>query len=331
LERGTMKIETIPIEKITSNPMQPREKFDREKLEELAESIKTVGIMVPLIVRPKDSGYEIVSGQRRWEAAKAAKLKQLTVIIKELDDTELAVESLIANEFRENLDPWERAKFLKRIKKMAKLETDAELGKLVGMSKSAVGRAFEYLQADDEIREKVAHGQLDRRAAREIASIPDKKTQREVANVATKQDLTYKQTEKLVSTIKSAPEPIRKALLKEKIDVEDVAPIMRNIPEKKVPRVVEELTERKKMRGLETKAQRELDEAFVKGELDADKIKIIRSQDEQIRDKILKVRDSIVYMPPTALKQIQTEKIKKDAIQLIKDIVKAGEKMLQFV
>lgn len=310
--------------------MQPREKFDREKLEELAESIKSVGIKVPIIVRPKGKQYELVSGQRRWEAAKAAKIKELIAIVKELNDNELAVESLIANEFRENLDPWERAKFLKRIKKMAKIEKDAELGKMVGMSIHALQAAWKYLDVDEEVKEKVVHGQLEARTAREIASISDKEVQRKVADIAVKQDMTVKQAQKLISAVKKAPEPIKKAILKEKIDMEDIEPIMDiGIPEKKVPRVIEEFTERKKMRDLEKKAQREMDEAYMKGELDAERVKIIRSQDEQIRDKIRNIRDSIVYMPPTTLKRIQTEKIKKESTRFIEDIINACNRLLE--
>lgn len=327
-----MRLETIPIEKITSNPMQPREKFDREKLDDLAESIRTVGMKVPVIVRPKGRQYELVSGQRRWEAAKAAKMIELTAIVKELDDKELAIESLIANEFRENLDPWERAKFLKRIKKMANLDSDMELGKLVGMSKSAIQTAWEYLDVDEEVKEKVSHGVLSARSAREIGSIPDKEVQRRVADIAEKQDMTVKETQNLVQVVKKAPEPIKQAILKEKIDTEDVKPIIDiGITERKVPRVVEELTERKKMREMETKAQRELDKAYARGELEADKIRIIRSKDEQIRDGIRKVRDTMMYMPSTALKEIQTEKIRQEGIRLVQDIAKAAERMLQYV
>lgn len=215
-----MKIETISIEKITSNPMNPREKFDREKLDELAESAKTVGIKVPLIVRPKGRQYEIVSGGRRWEAAKKANLKQLTAIVKELNDEELAIESFIANEFRENLDPWERAKFLKRIKKMIKVETDEELGRIVGVSKSAIVMIWGYLKVDEEVKEKVHHGELEARSARIIASIPDKQLQRKVAEKAEKEELTVKETEKLVSTVKKAAAPIKKIVLEEKIKPE---------------------------------------------------------------------------------------------------------------
>lgn len=325
-----MRIETIPIEKVTSNPMQPREKFDREKLEELSESIRRVGIKVPIIVRPKGKQFELVSGQRRWEAAKAAKVGELTAIVKDLDDKELAIESLIANEFRENLDPWERAKFLKRIKKMTNADTDEELGKLVGMSKGAIGTAWTYLDVDSEVQEKVRHGELEQRAARDIATIPDKKVQRKVADISVKGDMTVKQTRELVSAVKNAPEPIKEAILKEKIDSRDLKAILDvGVPEKKVQRVVEELTDRKKLRGLEEKAQEKIDRAFVKGELEDANVKIIRSRDEQLRDKIRSVRDSIVYMPPTTLKQIEIEKIKKEAVRLVEDIAKAADRMLQ--
>lgn len=332
LEGKDMKIEAIPTDKITSNPMQPREKFDREKLEDLAESIKRIGVKVPIIVRPRGKQYELVSGQRRWEAAKAAKVEEITAIVKELDDNQLAIESLIANEFRENLDPWERAKFLKRIRKMTKAESDEELGQLVGMSKSAIATAWTYLGVDEEVQKKVRHGELEQRAAREIGTIPDEKIQRKIADIASKKDLTVKQTQDLITAVKKAPTPIKEAILKEKIDAKDIKPILDvGVPEKKVERVVEELSQRKKLRELEEKAQEKTDKAFVKGELEDAKIKIIRSRDEQLRDKIRSARDSLVYMPPTTLKQIQTEKIKKEAIRLVEDIARAADRMLQQV
>ena len=107
--------------------------------------------------------FELVSGQRRWEAAKAAKVKNITALVKELDDNELAIESLLANEFRENLDPWERAKFLKRIKKLTHVENDRELGKLVGMTSTAIQMAWSYLDVDEEVQEKVHRGELSPR------------------------------------------------------------------------------------------------------------------------------------------------------------------------
>lgn len=325
-----MRIEEVSIEKITSNPMNPREKIDREKIDELANSIKTVGLKVPIIVRPKGKQFEIISGERRWTAAKKAKVKKVTVLVKDLDDDEMAIESLIANEFRENLDPWERAKYLKRIKNMAGVESDEELGKFVGMSKQAIQMAWRYLDIDDDVKEKVNRGLLEPRVAREIGSIKDKKVQRKVAKIAAKRDMTLRETESFVSTVKRAPDSIKKAVLEEKIDVEDVKSLVEyGIPKGMEKPTVEELTVRKQERDELRKLEAETDISMVKGEITAKEIKVQKERDEKIYRDFESTSFMVSSWRPFHFERIKSEKWRKKAIECVREIRDSADALLE--
>jgi len=325
-----MKIEEIPIDKITSNPMNPREKIDREKIDDLANSLKTIGIKVPIIVRPKGKMFELVSGERRWTAAKQAKLKTITAIVKELSDDELAIESLMANEFRENLDPWERAKYLKRLKNLTNAKNDADLGKILGMSKSAITNAWAYLDVDGEVEEKVHHGELEARSARAISRIENKDTQRKIAEISIKKDMSVKDTEVLVSAVKSAPKEISKAIIEEKIEIEDVKPLMEyGIPEDKVDATVEELTIRKKRKEDMKKIELETDYAVLDGDLEAKEILIDTSADEKRLRKFQEISDVTRFWTVTTVKMIVTESMRQDAIKCVREVEENCRVLLQ--
>ena len=229
----------IDVDKVKPNPMQPREHFDRDKLKELAESILGNGLINPITVRKKGKGYEIVAGERRWKAHQIAKIKTIPSLVKEYkDEGQVAVESLIENVHREDLDPWEKAKFLIRIKEMENIKSNNELGKRIGMSKAAIDKSLTYLNVDESIKKKVSAGTLNQLQARTIGGLKDKKLQKRVSKIAEK--LTWRDTEKLTSTIKKAPEEVKEALLDDEITTEQAERISKLDTEKSREKAIQE-------------------------------------------------------------------------------------------
>jgi len=140
-----MEIKQIDVNKIRPNPLQPREHFDRERLKELANSIKQVGLINPITVREKGKGYEIVTGERRWKSHKK-KDKILALVKSYKNDGEIAVESLIENIHRENLNDRETGNFLRVIKEKRGFRTDQELANFVGIDNRRVGEFLRLLE-----------------------------------------------------------------------------------------------------------------------------------------------------------------------------------------
>ena len=206
----------IPISQIVPNPEQPRETFDREKLKELAESILNNGLINSITVRKKGKQYEIVAGERRWKAHQIAKIKNISAKIKEYkSEGQVAVESLIENVQREDLNPFEKAKFMVRIKDIEGIKTYQELAKRIGMSYPAVKMSLKYLNVDEEVRKKVSEDTLGERQARVLGTISNKEEQRKVANIS--EGKSIRETEKIVTIYKKSTSEVKDALLDDKI------------------------------------------------------------------------------------------------------------------
>jgi len=206
----------IPISQIVPNPEQPRETFDREKLKELAESILSNGLINSITVRKKGKQYEIVAGERRWKAHQIAKIKNISAKIKEYkSEGQVAVESLIENVQREDLNPFEKAKFMVRIKDIEGIKTYQELAKRIGMSYPAVKMSLKYLNVDEEVRKKVSEDTLGERQARVLGTISNKEEQRKVANIS--EGKSIRETEKIVTIYKKSTSEVKDALLDDKI------------------------------------------------------------------------------------------------------------------
>ena len=140
----------IDIQKVEPNREQPRKSFDEDSLLELADSIKQFGILQPLLVQDKKEYYEIIAGERRWRAAKLAKLSEVPVIIKELTDQEIVEISLIENIQRENLNPIEEAIAYKRLLEEFNLKQD-EVAERVSKSRTAVTNSMRLLKLSDQV------------------------------------------------------------------------------------------------------------------------------------------------------------------------------------
>ena len=145
------------IEEIKPNPFQPRKAFIDEHIQELAGSIREKGILQPLIVRRKGSGYELIAGERRWRAAQKAGIKEVPIIIKDVSESELLELSLIENIQRENLNPVEEAEAFKKLMDQFHL-TQEEISKQVGKDRTTVTNAIRLLKLPQDIRQSLIDG-----------------------------------------------------------------------------------------------------------------------------------------------------------------------------
>ena len=186
----------IPIEQIIPNPDQPRRNFTPEQLEELAASIKTKGVIQPLIVRPKpesDNLYEIVAGERRWRASQMAKLHELPVIVRDFNDTEVLEVAIIENIQRADLNPIEEARAYRQL--MFKFgHTQEKMAEALGKSRSYIANLLRLLNLSEDIQTMVEGGDLSAGHARALitATNPD-----EIAKQVVSKGLSVRETERL--------------------------------------------------------------------------------------------------------------------------------------
>lgn len=186
--------------KIEPNRQQPRKKFDEDSLLELSESIKQYGVLQPLIVSYKKDYYEIITGERRWRAAKMAGVKEIPVIVKEFTDQETVEISLIENIQREDLNPVEEALAYKRLIDEFHLKQD-EIADRVSKSRTAVTNSLRLLKLDPRVQNMVIDEMITAGHARAILGITDPDTQEIVASKVFDNKLSVRETEELVRKI----------------------------------------------------------------------------------------------------------------------------------
>jgi ParB family chromosome partitioning protein len=189
------------IDAIRPNPYQPRRSFDANKIEELAESIRSTGIIQPLIVRKSSPGYELIAGERRWKAAFKAGLKKVPVIIKDVSDDEVLKLSLIENLQRENLNPIEEADAYLRLIEEFNLSQES-LAKIVGKDRSTITNTLRLLKLPEEIKKDVASGKISSGHARAILSLDTNNKRYKLYQEIIKRDLSVRKTEELVKKMR---------------------------------------------------------------------------------------------------------------------------------
>lgn len=193
-------VKMINIDDIKPNKNQPRKYFDKDKIKSLEESISNHGIVQPIIVRKHEKGYEIVAGERRWRAAKNTKLKEIPCIIKELDNQELMELSLIENLQREDLNEIEEALAYKKLNEEFKMTQD-KIANIIGKSRPYIANTLRLLNLNDEAKKMIIEGKISSGHGRALLRIEDDKLQKEIAFKINTEDLTVRETEKLVSRI----------------------------------------------------------------------------------------------------------------------------------
>lgn len=209
----------LPISRIEPNPLQPRKTFEEDTLLELAESIKNVGVLQPILVIKKDKMYEIITGERRWRAAKLAGLKEIPVIIKDLTEKELAEVSLIENIQRENLNIIEEANAYHRLLEEFELTHD-QLATRIGKSRTAITNTLRLLGLSPSVQKMTADGMLSMGHARCLLAITDPDLQAEVGMMIFDKQLSVRETEQYIKNM--AKEPKQKKLLKLSPEMKEV-------------------------------------------------------------------------------------------------------------
>ena len=210
-EVGNKKeITTLPLKKIKPNKNQPRKRFDEAELAELSDSIKQNGILQPLLVREKGDHYEIVAGERRFQAAKLAKLEEVPVVIKSISDEEVFKLALIENLQRSDLSPIEEAQGYKQLIKQENLTQD-DLAKVLSKSRSAITNTLRLLDLPSEVQTLMAEGRISAGHARAILSVSGKEGRIKLAQKVIEENLSVRQTENLAPlfSVTTAEKPKR--------------------------------------------------------------------------------------------------------------------------
>ncbi|HBF66061.1 MAG TPA: chromosome partitioning protein ParB [Clostridium sp.] len=196
-DMGKTGVWEIEIDMIEPNRKQPRKYFDETALEELAASIKTYGMIQPVVVRKNGDYYEIIAGERRWRAAKIAGLKKIPAIERKWEDAEAFEAALVENLQREDLNPIEEAESYRRLQDEFSLSQE-QISTKVGKSRSAITNSLRLLQLDSRVLNFVIENKLSSGHARTLLSITDKERQFELAEHVIEEELSVRATEALV-------------------------------------------------------------------------------------------------------------------------------------
>lgn len=186
----------VPIDKINPNPNQPRTHFNETLLNELADSIRENGVLQPLLVRKKGKGYEIIAGERRYQASKIAGLEELPVIVKEVDDQKMLELALIENLQRSDLNPIEEAKGYRQLIKASGMTQEA-LSKAVSKSRSSITNSLRLLDLPEPVQQYLFDGRLTAGHARAILAVPYKEQRIKLADKVVAEGLSVRATENL--------------------------------------------------------------------------------------------------------------------------------------
>lgn len=197
-EKG--RILMLKLDLIQPNKEQPRKTFDEEKINELAESIKNYGVLQPLLVQKNDSFYEIIAGERRWRAAKAAGLKEVPAVLKEYSKQEAMEISLIENVQRADLNPIEEALGYRQLIDEFGL-TQEEIAVRVAKSRTAITNTMRLLKLDEQIQNMLVQGVITSGHARALLSLEDTQMQLKAAKEILDKKLSVRETERLVKRL----------------------------------------------------------------------------------------------------------------------------------
>jgi len=206
---GTMpglKVLEIALDAIVPNPHQPRRQFAEAALNELAESLKSTGLIQPIIVRPlpgQAGKYQLIAGERRWRAAQRATLPTVPAIVRDIDSATQAQMALIENIQREDLNPLDRAHAYQTLIKTMGL-TQAELAGRLGEDRSTITHFVRLLDLPEPVQHFVQDGRLSMGHAKLLAGVPDPAEQHRLAQLVVDQSLTVRNLERLVQEVPSA-------------------------------------------------------------------------------------------------------------------------------
>ena len=196
----------LPIEDIVPNPNQPRIHFNETELRELSESIQEHGVLQPLLVRKHGNGYEIIAGERRYQASKLAGLEELPVIIKDVNDEEMLALALIENLQRSDLNPVEEAKGYRQLIDASGMTQEA-LSKAVSKSRSAITNSLRLLDLPEVVQQMIFEGTLTAGHARAILAVPYEDARIRLAEKVVAEGLSVRATENLAPLFSAGETP----------------------------------------------------------------------------------------------------------------------------
>jgi ParB family chromosome partitioning protein len=205
----------IPVDLLQRGKYQPRIDMRQESLQELADSIKSQGLVQPIVVRPISEAtatqprrYEIIAGERRWRAAQLAGLHEIPALVRRVGDEAAVAMALIENIQREDLNPLEEARALDRL--ITEFEmTHAAAAEAVGRSRAAVSNLLRLLELADEVKTLVEHREIEMGHARALLGLTQKRQQIEVAALVASKKLSVRETEGLVRRLQTGPQSLK--------------------------------------------------------------------------------------------------------------------------
>jgi ParB family chromosome partitioning protein len=208
VEIATTGLEQVPVDLIDPNPFQPRSTFPEKSLRELAESIRSSGVLQPILVRRVDGKYQLIAGERRLRAARMAGLEVVPAVIRDLGDRETLELAVTENVMREDLNPIEVAHAYDSLQERFHLSHD-EIAARIGVNRSTVSNTLRLLRLPDQIQELVANGNVSAGHARALLGLESAERQNELARLIAKRGLSVRQVESMVATAQSAPQAQR--------------------------------------------------------------------------------------------------------------------------
>jgi ParB family chromosome partitioning protein len=200
----------VAIDSIRPNPHQPRKTIGETSIAELAASIKSSGIIQPIVLRRAEGGYELIAGQRRWMAARLAGLSEIAAIVRDVDTFTQAQMALVENIQREDLNPIERAQGYRVLMEQLGL-TQGELAERMGEDRSSIANYLRLLDLAEPVRQMVRDGRLSLGHAKILAGIADILEQQRLAEIIIGQSLSVRNLERLLQT-RTEPPTARKAV-----------------------------------------------------------------------------------------------------------------------
>ena len=195
--QSTARALEVDSDLLTPNRFQPRTTMDDARIEELAQSIRSNGIIQPIVVRKADSGYEIIAGERRWRASQRAGLLKVPIVVRDIPDERMLAAALIENLQREDLNPIEEAHAYRRLADEFHL-TQEQIAEAVGKDRSSVANMTRLLRLPHEVRENVAAGTIAMGHARALLSLPDEASQLRWGREVVAKQLSVREIEVLV-------------------------------------------------------------------------------------------------------------------------------------
>lgn len=188
----------IPVAAISPNPKQPRQVFDEDELSELAESIKEVGLLQPIVVRKQGSGYELIMGERRWRAHQQAAITTIPAIVRATDDTDLLRDALLENLHRTQLNPLEEAAAYQQLLEDFNCSQD-ELAKRIKRSRPHISNTIRLLRLPSSVQRRIAAGVLTSGHARALLSLDDPLAMEQLAQRIVAEGMTVRDAEEAVT------------------------------------------------------------------------------------------------------------------------------------